>query len=320
LPDALNVTAQLGPVMDLFTRLIALGAVNAGAYAAARTKCIAWLKQYPMNPSYGTDTSRFGYYFEDDLGDFSVAEKVGCLDTIPDDLARWILENPSLWNSANPSNDALSLLQYSGSVTGCANADHWDGQDWRSMGVRPISEESWEYAGGARDGFPGQSDTAHHYSVQLMYDEAAGVATDDLAIRGLTWATYMVDTDGKNRYPRDAVWVTDGYGDYVQHYLRAMGAFPAVAPATTDHLLRSSSIVKSVTYAPGAVRYATFDAAATDVLRITFTPTSVIAGGSPLPHSSAADLRTRAGYTFGEDAPGVLRIRHEASGVIEITR
>jgi len=26
----------------------------------------------------------------------------------------------------------------------------------------------------------------------------------------------MVDDDGKNCYPRDEVWMTDGYGDYVR--------------------------------------------------------------------------------------------------------
>lgn len=50
------------------------------------------------------------------------------------------------------------------------------------------------------------------------------------AIRQLNWATYMVDTDGKNFYPTNAIWMTDGYGDYVRHYLRAMAAVPQLAP------------------------------------------------------------------------------------------
>jgi hypothetical protein len=54
----------------------------------------------------------------------------------------------------------------------------------------------------------------------------------DHAIRQLNWATYMVDVDGKNRYMQDENWLTDGYGDYVRHYLRSMAAMPELAPAT----------------------------------------------------------------------------------------
>ena len=49
-------------------------------------------------------------------------------------------------------------------------------------------------------------------------------------MRRLNWATYSVDADGKNRYPNDDIWLTDGYGDYVRHYLRAMASFPELAP------------------------------------------------------------------------------------------
>ena len=59
------------------------------------------------------------------------------------------------------------------------------------------------------------------------------------AIRRLNWATYMVDNDGKNRYPRDDIWLTDGYGDYVRHYLRSMAAQPELAPDDQNHLLRT---------------------------------------------------------------------------------
>ena len=68
-------------------------------------------------------------------------------------------------------------------------------------------------------------------SLELLWAEAAGDPSRKAqAVRNLSWATYMVDTDGKNRYYRDDVWLTDGYGDYVRHYLRAMAAAPELAP------------------------------------------------------------------------------------------
>ena len=67
------------------------------------------------------------------------------------------------------------------------------------------------------------------------------------SVRQLIWATYMVDNDGKNRYPNDENWLTDGYGDYVRHYLRSMAASPELAP-DEDHLISTTSVVQQVIY------------------------------------------------------------------------
>ena len=70
---------------------------------------------------------------------------------------------------------------------------------------------------------PGNSHTSRHGAVELLYAEKTGDwSARDAAIRRLTWATYWVDFDGKNRYPGDDIWLTDGYGDFV--YVPA-GAF-----------------------------------------------------------------------------------------------
>ena len=53
----------------------------------------------------------------------------------------------------------------------------------------------------------------------------------------------MVDNDGKNRYPNDENWLTDGYGDYVRHFLRAMAAMPELAPSDEEHILSSTSVI-----------------------------------------------------------------------------
>ena len=111
---------------------------------------------------------------------------------------------------------------------------------------------------------PGNSHSSREASIELMYWQKSGDTTYARnAIRMLNWATYMVDNDGKNFYPTNDIWMTDGYGDYVRHYLRAMEAAPQLAPDNSDHLLGSSSIVKKISYQPGNISYAVFDSAST---------------------------------------------------------
>ena len=116
---------------------------------------------------------------------------------------------------------------------------------------------------------PGNSHTSRQASLELMWAEAAGDPSRKAqAVRNLSWATYMVDTDGKNRYYRDDIWLTDGYGDYVRHYLRAMAAAPELAPRDQNHLLRTSSVVRSIEYGPDAIAYEKWDAASRERLKL----------------------------------------------------
>src|ERR1039458_4544994 len=62
-------------------------------------------------------------------------------------------------------------------------------------------------------------------------------------------ATYSVNDDGRNRYPNDDIWLTDGYGDSVRNYLRAMASMPELAPDDQNHLLRTTSVVQEIKYA-----------------------------------------------------------------------
>jgi hypothetical protein len=129
----------------------------------------------------------------------------------------------------------------------------------------------------------------------------------------------MADEDGKNRYPNDDIWLTDGYGDYVRHYLRAMAAAPELAPADQDHVLGSSSVIKSIRYSPGEVVYETFDLDSTETLRLSFTPSTVTLGSERLPKlATRRDLDSHEGYvTEG----GALRVHHySAARPVRIAR
>ena len=91
----------------------------------------------------------------------------------------------------------------------------------------------------------------------------------DKAFRTLNWCSYMARTtgsviEGPFEFVQNANhWYSDGHGDYIRHFMLAMGGFPEWAPASEKHLLRSTSVVKSVTYAATSITYSTFDAAST---------------------------------------------------------
>ena len=96
---------------------------------------------------------------------------------------------------------------------------------------------------------PGNSHSSRQASAEMQYVALTGDSNyKENAISTLNRATYMVDTDGKNRYPQDENWLTDGYGDYVRHYLRAFAAMPSLAPADEDHILSSTSVVQFAEY------------------------------------------------------------------------
>jgi len=75
--------------------------------------------------------------------------------------------------------------------------------------------------------------------------------------------------------------------------------------------------VQKVKYSARSVEYRTFDAAATEVLRLSFKPLRVTAGGAAL--NQRDDIR-EAGYTLQPLSGGdlIVRVRHANSGEINL--
>jgi hypothetical protein len=247
-----SYTSNYTGVLLLFDGLIALQQPNATGYAQARDSVSAWLKSYPMK------TNKWGPFFEDiNTENFSNTE------INADTLALYILEHPS-WDP-NGNQDAAAILDWSYKTF----ANH----EWEKSGVIAINEQTVYKV-------PGNSHTSRHASVELLYCEKTGdMHLKDAAIRRLNWATYMVDTDGKNRYPRDENWLTDGYGDYIRHYLRAMASFPELAPDDQNHLLRTTSVIQNIDYSGSTITYTKFDSVSTERFKLgAWTPKSVSGG------------------------------------------
>jgi hypothetical protein len=196
---------------------------------------------------------------------------------------------------------------------------------WKGYGVIPINEQTAYRV-------PGNSHTARQASAELQYMLLTGDWSNrDGAIRQLNWATYMVDVDGKNRYMQDENWLTDGYGDYVRHYLRAMAALPELAPANGDHLLESTSVVQHIFYKgqmgkyyyPMAkdtqaiqLHYMVYDAAGTEQIRLLKKPSGVL-----LEDRSVAENNGEESFTWKALARGgILTIKRTKSKNVVILK
>ena len=113
-----------------------------------------------------------------------------------------------------------------------------------------------------------------------------------------------------------SLWFSDGYGDYIRHFLIAMAAVPEWVPKRSDHVLRSSSLVTKVAYKTKELRYQTFDPQATEVLRLSFSPGSVTAGSQKLTLQTSLDTDGFTVAPLGEDF--VVRVRHSSSGDVRV--
>jgi hypothetical protein len=239
--------------LRLFGDLAALNEGHPEAYRNAAAHLTSWLKAYPLR------NNRWGPFFEDvSTKDYSDTE------INADTLAFYILEHPE-WDPDWKA-EARGILDWSYRTFENHEADKW--------GVVVINEQT-------QFPVPGESHTSRHASVELLYAEKTGDWTaKDAALRRLAWATYWVNFDGMTRYPRDDIWLTDGYGDFVRHYLRAMASDTELAPNSENHLLRTTSVIRSITYGQREIHYEKFDGTSEEMLKLGAGSPSRVKGAS----------------------------------------
>lgn len=286
----------------LFDELVRLHVGDTAAFARARAVAWRWLLRYPLNPR-SSDWNRWSGHYEDISYD-------------PSDLNQASPATTALYLLAHPNPRAIdprwprhvrSLLTW---VRGYLGRGPFDGA-WGIDEQRRPAPGAFACCSPAGLG----SDTARWGAAMLMlatrsHDGAAGAT----ARRSLAYATYFMRGDGAvsccgARYPQP-YWFSDGYGDYLSAFSRALGADPRLAPPGQDHVLASTSVVRSVTYGSGRVAYRTFAARSTEVIRLAFRPARVLADGRLLPQRR--DLR-RQGFVIERVGNGdfVLRVRHD---------
>ena len=212
-------TSNWAPTLNLFLELDRLGKGRVEEYRKAFDILLKWMKDYPLK------NNKWGPFFED---------VPGWSDTQINAMtfARFIMEHREYFP------------EWTKDVNGIFN---WvyrrlGNKNWEKYGVTVINEQTaYEVQG--------NSHTARQGVDELLYTSLTGDRSRyDNALRQLMWSTYMVGNDGRNSYPNWEVWMTDGYGDYLRHYLRAMAADPGLAPEDENHILYSSSVVQQADY------------------------------------------------------------------------
>ena len=287
-------TANWAPTLSLFLDLVKLGKGQTDEYKTAFEKILQWMKDFPLK------NNRWGPFFED---------VPGWSDTQMNAMtfARFIMEHREYFPEWKEN--VKSIIDWVYKRLG--------NRTFEKYGVVVVNEQTAYEV-------PGNSHTSRQGADELLYTELTGDSSRyKNAVRQLIWATYMVNDDGKNRYPNDENWLTDGYGDYVRHYLRAMAADPTLAPPTENHILSSTSVIQQADYHGRSnkmlydeadknvilklvIQYRTFDKAGTEVLRLVSKPAGILLDDKPITQKEAGE-----GYSW---QPG------EIGGVLQVNR
>lgn len=299
-----SYTSNWSGTMELFINLIELKAGDTANYQKSLDMLLYWMKTYPLK------TNKWGPFFEDVPG-WSDTQ----INAVT--FAQFMMNHPKYF--PNWKDEVKGIFNWVYTTLG--------NKEWEKYGVTVVNEQTAYRV-------PGNSHSSRQASADLQYAALSGdQSMVQNAVRQLNWATYMVDNDGKNCYPRDEVWMTDGYGDYIRHFLRAMAFDPELAPSDQTHLLSSTSIIQHMEYAPSInkfyggnvpkekvnntlIHYRTFDANSMEVLRITTKPESVFVNNTSIPET---DSSTKEGWSWKTlDKGGLLTVRHTSGNEIAV--
>lgn len=284
-------TSHVLPAIRLLDALIDLGLDTDKAYQVTREKAWAWLMDFPIQ------NQCWKGYFEDIRLDpeNQNRDQYSALET-----ARYLLDHPELdpdWKT-----HARDIIEWVRETFGAHPF----------FTAVPIHEQKFCF-------HVMGSHTARYASLCAFYAARTGEGEyAERALRSFNWSTYMADEQGWVRVGIDEpdyhnqCWFTDGYFDYVPHFLDGMAFLPEMAPAAQDHLLRSSSVVRKIDYQPRRITYQTFDPAAEELLRLTFHPLEVRCQGEPL--ARVPEAAGSSGWSFDPDRR-VLRVSHAAPDI-----
>ena len=275
----------IGPIR-LLDELIRLGAGDTDAYRKTRDTAWKWMMAFPMR------NMAWSGYFED----VYIQDKPWNLNQYsPMETARYLMEHPGM--DADWKQHVRSLIDFV-DRTFVVDIPNEPAVQW---GANTVSEQ-------IIDTNKMGSHTSRYASVNAMWAELTGDAeAKEKAYRSFNWASYMCRDNGFVHVgPVDqSLWFSDGYADYIKHFVAGMGAQPEWAPEGENHILRSTSIVPQVSYEAGRVAYTTFDKAGTEVLKLNFTPGSVTADGAKLERTENLD---QPGWSF-DPKLHVLKVR-----------
>lgn len=280
-------TADMIQSVRLFDELIYLGNAK---YQPLRQSVWDWIEEYPLSNNVWKG------YFEDIRLDPANGnrDQFSALET-----ARYLIEHRNLYPGWQPK--VKGLIDWVKDTLG----------GHAFFTAIPIHEQKFCY-------YPMGSHTARFAGLSALYAELIGdAAYKEQAIRSFNWASYMANEDGTVTVGVDRpdyynqCWFTDGYFDYVPHFIDGMAAIPESAPADSDHLLRSGSIVQQINYQPLKVVYRLFDLRGGQELRLTYKPLKILCDGMEIPFQK--DLNNAPSWSYRDESRGIIAV--QPSGV-----
>ncbi len=230
-------------------------------------------------------------YFEDVQSDPYLKNRV---QITPMETARYILKHPETdpdWKTHIPA-----LLSWVATV-------------FATPGMDAIREQLWCFE-------PMGSHTSRYASIcALWYEKTGDPAYKEKAFHFFNLATYMCEDNGfvwTGPFWTKS-WFSDGYSDYIRHFMEGMGAVPEWASKDEDHLLRSSSVVQRISYGI-QIKYRTYDEEADEVFRLVSKPKQILVHGKPVRQTTRLEGE---GWTWQPmEKGGVLRIKHQKPDII----
>lgn len=270
-PWPFRVNARTGKIIDEFcsnvvepVRLLeeliriqsVIGASSEKVNAWQRARDIAWNWLYSKGGPMKTYI--WNNYFEDVPNDPLQANRN---QVTPLETARHIIRHPE--NDKNIGKTVPAII-------------HWVESAFGTEGMDAIKEQTWCYE-------PMGSHTARFASICALWYERTGDAEyKEKAYRYFNNATYSTDPNGVVRvgptWPSS--WFSDGYSDYIRHFLDGFAAVPEWVPLDQDHVLRSTSPIQKISYASNAIELRTFDKEGTVSVRMSAKPTVISINGN----------------------------------------
>lgn len=288
------------PPVKLFDELIriksllSLSEATIAKYEKARNTAWKWLFSWngPMK------TYVWKGYFEDVQYDVINENRV---QVTPMEVARYLIQHPEY--DPYYKENVLALIHWCNSVFGTRNSLGYNAQCEQLKCMTPMG-----------------SHTARYASVCAMwYALEKSEWYKNEALENFNWATYCTSKSGFVSVGPDwmPAWFSDGYGDYIKHFIDGMAAIPEWAPAGENHLLGSTSVVQKVDYGAKEIAYRTFLSESTEVLRLKSLPKQITVDGNVI---------KRVDNLTGDEAwsweklkiGGILRINHQNGRNVKI--
>lgn len=231
-------------------------------------------------------TSIWKGYFEDIRIDPINLNRV---NNSPMEFARYLIKNPE--RDANITTTVPALIW-------------WVKNTFGEPGMNAINEQTGCYQ-------PMGSHTARYASIcAIWYERTGDEWFKEESFRNFNHATYMAEPDGVIQTGHNwgtEIWFSDGYTDYIRHFMEGLAAIPEWVPAG-NHLLKSSSTVQKISYNKNKISFSTYDEQSEVVLRMVSEPKSVTVSGKVLKQLSQPGGN---GFVWKAlDKGGVLKLKY----------